>query len=279
MNNKFKLISLMLAAGALAACTGTGSSSSSSSSSTSSSSSSSSSASSSSSSSSGGAAVNSLIINEIVAKSASADYLAGNDWVELYNAGATSINLANYTLADSASEKLPLPSITLAAGQYIVIAAVDDKDANPPTPSVKFKLGGADAVYLYANGALISSLNWAEGAAPEASSYGLFNGAVQTLKPTPGAANALPSTTTPTIVRGKPSGNSPLRISEVVAQSDRPNFQAGADWLELINDSNTAVNLAEFSLTDDANPLEALPNVSLPAGGRVVVVAGGVAPL
>jgi hypothetical protein len=278
MNNKFKLISLMLAAGTLAACTGTGSSSSSSSSSTSSSSSSSSSASSSSSSSSGGAAVNSLIINEIVAKSASADYLAGNDWVELYNAGATSINLANYTLADSASEKLPLPSITLAAGQYIVIAAVDDKDANPPTPSVKFKLGGADAVYLYANGALISSLNWAEGAAPEASSYGLFNGAVQTLKPTPGAANALPSTTTPTIVRGKPSGNSPLRISEVVAQSDRPNFQAGADWLELINESNTAVNLAEFSLTDDANPLEALPNVSLPAGGRVVVVAGGVAP-
>lgn len=279
MNNKRTIISILLSTALLGACTGTSTSSSSSSSSSSSNSSSSNSSSSSSSSSStSGGAAGALVVNEVVAKSATADYLAGNDWVELFNSGTTSVNLADYTLADSASAKLPLPSINLAPGQYIVIAAVDDKDTNPPTPSVPFKLGGADAVYLYKNGTLISSLNWPDGAAPEASSYGIVNGTAQTLKPTPGAANALASTTPPAIVRGKPSGSTPLRISEVVPQSDRPTFNNGADWIELVNDSNTAVNLSEFSLTDDANPLEKLPNISVPAGGRIVIVAGGTAP-
>ncbi len=51
-----------------------------------------------------------------------------SDWIEIYNAGDASINLAGYTLTDDAGEtdKWTFPSVNLAAGQYLtVIAAVD----------------------------------------------------------------------------------------------------------------------------------------------------------
>jgi len=214
----------------------------------------------------------------VVAKSATQDYLAGNDWIEIYNAGNSSVNLANYALADSDSAQIALPAVSLAAGQYLVVAAADKDDANPPSPSVPFKLGGTDVVSLYWNGELISSLAWTEGQAPEGASYGLLNGAPQVLEPTPGAANRVATSVPDEIVRGAPSGNSPLRISEVVAQSDRPNFHSGADWIELVNTGASAVNLGEFRLTDDSNPLEALPSRTLQPGERLVVVAGGDAP-
>ncbi len=157
-------------------------------------------------------------------------------------------------------------------------SAADKDDTNPPSPSVPFKLGGTDAVSLYQDGRLISSLSWMEGDAPEGSSFGLLNGTAQILEPTPGAANKQKADNPNGIVRGKPTGNSPLRISEVVAQSDRPAFYESADWIELVNTGTAAVNLGDFRLTDDSSPLENLPARTLNPGERIVVIAGGSAP-
>ena len=75
------------------------------------------------------------VINEFSASNAGTiDDDNGNstDWIEIYNAGADSINLAGYTLTDDPTDltKYVLPNTTLAGGQYLVVFAGDDADAN-----------------------------------------------------------------------------------------------------------------------------------------------------
>ena len=58
-----------------------------------------------------------------------------SDWIEIYNAGDTAVNLAGYTLTDDAFEtdKYVLPDITLLGGQYLVVFAGDDADPTSGT--------------------------------------------------------------------------------------------------------------------------------------------------
>lgn len=215
-----------------------------------------------------------LYVSEAVYKSADGDFLAGNDWIELHNAGSSSVNLSQYALADSGSDIISLPSITVGPGEYTVIAAADKDDENPPSPSVPFKLGKEDAVNLYFQGNLIDSLNWVEGDSDEGTSYGLIDGVAQTLLPTPGEANVVAEEDPADFPRGNPSGNTPLIISEVVPKSDRPTFYDGEDWLELQNVGSSPVNLSEFTLADDNSTLQPLPDQVVQPGEYVVVVAG-----
>lgn len=218
----------------------------------------------------------SLIISEIVAKSDDGTYLAGNDWIELYNAGSEAVNLSNYALADSGSDIIALPDIGVGAGQYIVIAAVDSEDANPPSPSVPFKLGKEDSVTLYYDGQALETTAWADGDAPGGASYGLLDGVAQTTEPTPGEGNrARIVSPGNNEARGNPSGNSDLKISEVVAKSDRPSFYDESDWIEIVNTGSGPIDLADYTLGDDSNDLESLPPVTLQPGEYYVVLAGG----
>lgn len=219
-----------------------------------------------------------ILINEVVAKSVDANFLAGNDWIELYNADSVPVDLAQYGLADSGSEVITLPSLTLNPGEYIVIAAVDADDSAPPIPNVPFKLGSEDSVSLYFGSQLVDQLEWLEDAIPSGASFGNLNGGVaQVLNPTPAAQN-LEYSAVEDVVRGNPIAGDPLQISEVTPQSDRPSFYDGEDWVELRNTGASAVNLADYALTDSESPLQTLPDILLPPGERIVVVAGGTAP-
>lgn len=134
-----------------------------------------------------------LVINEILAKDAS----DGSDWVELYVKGSQSINLADYFLADADHEKSSLPSVTLYPGQFYLIQATDDVPADG-SAYVPFKLGTNDTLILYENENILDVFEWEEGDAPKGFSYGRLpdgTGVLQTLSPTPGAANAAGSTT------------------------------------------------------------------------------------
>jgi len=71
-----------------------------------------------------------------------------------------------------------------------------------------------------------------------------------------------------------------LVISEFVADnvyglSDEDNDEE--DWIEILNTTGSSINLAGWSLTDDASDLDKwrFPAVTLPAGGRIVVFASG----
>ena len=139
-----------------------------------------------------------LVINEIVASAAD----DGNDWFELYNNSANTINLANYKVIDESDDIDPitLPDIDLYAGQYITIYATDE---DPGTYYVPFKLGKEDELSLILNDEVIDYIDWDESDVATGFSYGLSSSTGFThafLTPTPSSENTVATAFTPTEV-------------------------------------------------------------------------------
>jgi spore coat protein CotH len=139
-----------------------------------------------------------LVINEIVASAAD----DGNDWFELYNNSANTINLANYQVIDESDDIDPvtLPDIDLYAGEYITIYATDE---DPGTYYVPFKLGKEDELSLILNDEVIDYIDWDESDVATGFSYGLSSNTGFThafLTPTPNSENTVATAFTPTAV-------------------------------------------------------------------------------
>ncbi len=202
---------------------------------------------------------NTLVINEIVAKDSS----GGSDWIELYVTEGT-VNLGDYTLIDDneESELQSLPELTLSAGEYVIINAIDEEDASTQEGYyVTFKLGSSDSVSLYNGDVLADYIDWDKGEALSGFSYGRFEngtGSMQTLSPTSGVSNTQAE-------RG------PLIINEIVSKD----VDGGNDWFELYNSGSEAIDLGDYTIVDDTEELEAvaLPDVNLAAGEYLVVYA------
>ena len=93
-----------------------------------------------------------LVINELMADNESTAADANgefDDWIELYNAGATDLHLGGYFLSDDADKlaKWICPDTTIPANGYLIIWA--DKDADQPGLHADFKLSAdGEAIYL-----------------------------------------------------------------------------------------------------------------------------------
>lgn len=72
-----------------------------------------------------------------------------DSWVELYNAGTAPVNLSQYRLGDSeqASNAWQLPSMTVAAGQRVLVYC--DKEATGLHTDFRLESGKGCAVYLF----------------------------------------------------------------------------------------------------------------------------------
>lgn len=125
-----------------------------------------------------------LVISEIVAKSGLDDYLNGNDWIELKNAGNQALNLSQYSIKDSGSESAPLPSVVVAPGEYYIVQATDEAPLDGGA-YVPFKLGSEDFIELQRDNVTVDSLQWLDGDAKQGRSFGRLNGKNTTLYPTP----------------------------------------------------------------------------------------------
>ena len=207
---------------------------------------------------------NTLIINEVMAK----DSAGGNDWIELYVTEGT-VNLADYSLVDDDEEheRQSLPDLTLTAGEFLIINAVDEDDADSQDDYyVTFKLGTSDSVNLYYQDSLVDSISWNKGEALAGFSYGRYTdgtGGKKTLTPTQATSNIQAS-------RG------PLIINEIVNKDAND----GDDWFELYNAGTESIELINYTVVDDADDSieTALPDVSLAAGEFIVVYATDVDP-
>lgn len=206
-----------------------------------------------------------LVINELVTKSDNPDFLAGNDWIEIYNGTGQTVNLSNYSLADATNPASTLPNIELNPGEYQIIAAVDSEDTDPPEPYVPFKLGSDDSLTLFQNDQAVSQLQWSVGDIPRSKGLGLVNNEVTTTEPTPGDVNIATQTPTPT-------GTSTIIINEILTKSIDDIYLAGNDWIELYNNGTAEVNLGGYYIADSNEELYALPAINL-AGGAYLVIA------
>ena len=72
-----------------------------------------------------------------------------DSWVELYNAGTTAVDLADYSIGDSdkANKAWKLPNLQLEAGKHVVVYC--DKEANGLHTDFRLESGKDGAVYLF----------------------------------------------------------------------------------------------------------------------------------
>lgn len=138
-----------------------------------------------------------LVINEIMQSNIDCIMDDLNEfpdsWVELYNAGSSSVNLADYSLGDSdaPSKADALPSRTVAPGAYVVVYC--DKVGEGMHTSFRLDSGKGGAVYLFRGGDVADKIeNWKKQPAPNIA-YGRKTDGEDSwgyqAEPTPGAAN------------------------------------------------------------------------------------------
>ncbi|MBN1358012.1 lamin tail domain-containing protein [Candidatus Bathyarchaeota archaeon] len=204
-----------------------------------------------------------LVINEFMANND--EEVAGPDggypdWIELYNAGDESVDVAGMYLSDDLSDlKWQFPSGTvIEAGGFLVVWA---GNYSKSVAYLNFNLNAkGEVICLLAEDAetLIDSIPFAQqfndisyGRQPDGGSTWNY------LTPTPSLSNTLGTPVTPE--DPKASIPTDLFINEFMAKND--DAVAGPDgdypdWIELYNDGTEAVDLSGMYLTDDLSDLK-----------------------
>ena len=187
-----------------------------------------------------------------------------NDWVELQNREDTAVSLDGYYLTDELENptQLSLAGMTIPAGGYLVLV-LDDAAA--------FRLSAeGETVYLFYRDQLLGQVTY--GLSENGESYDA-DGPCSLA--TPGYANTqegymeyLQNLTLPQ-----------LYISEVMSSNSKylPVKGECYDLVEIKNNSNSPINLADYTLTDKrSEPMRyKFPNVTLQPGQCYVVYCSG----
>lgn len=203
----------------------------------------------------------SLIISELMASNDL--YPVGGqlcDWVELLNNGENDIDLSNY-YASGSSEDLyncQLPAKVLKPGEYLVLACGRD---------LIFNLSkDGDSIFITrSDGVLATSCSFDS---MEKNTSWTWDAGIVTI-PSPGYAN------TEEGWLAAINSRKGLVISEIISSNSKISPKNGEcyDMVELWNNSDTAINLSDYFLSDKDSQLQ---RYQLPAGtlnpGEVTVV-------
>lgn len=185
-------------------------------------------------------------------------------FVELYNYGDADIELKKYYISDSESNLYlsQLPDITLKGHTYCLLKAGIDIDFTPSDDGA--------TLYLTRNDGVCSAeITYPE--IPKNVSY-LENGELCE-SPTPGFENSDAGITAYLALRKG------LLINEVISSNTKYVKTNGDyfDMIELVNDSDKTINLAEYYISDSAKkPMKyQLPDIELAPGDYYTLIASG----
>lgn len=184
------------------------------------------------------------VINEVLARNRSVNVgTQVADFVEIFNPGASSYNLAGLSLSVNslqAGEWVFPPGTVLGANSHLIVKC--DGASPASTNAGAFNTGESldgesGGVYLFnTNGQVVSQVEY--GLQVDNLPIGLSGGQWRLLNSaTPGSPNATVA------VLGSPTA---LRLNEWM-----PDPAKGDDWFELFNTTNRPVDLSAISLTDD----------------------------
>ena len=139
----------------------------------------------------------SLLINEIMASNASIsdEYGEQDDWIELYNASASAIDINGYYLSDDPATPLAMQfdtSVLIEAGGFLLLWADGDTEQGKLHLPFKLSAGGEDLLLSAPSGELVDS--WSFGVQATDVSYGRApDGSLDFFffdNPTPGQSNS-----------------------------------------------------------------------------------------
>ena len=138
-----------------------------------------------------------LVINELMQSNVECIMDDMNEfpdsWVELYNAGSSSVNLSDYSIGvkDNVAKAYKLPSRSIAAHARIVVYC--DKEATGLHTSFRLESGKDGAVYLFKGSDIVDKVTGMKKMPAPDVAYGRITDGADTwgyqAKPTPGAAN------------------------------------------------------------------------------------------
>ncbi len=244
-----------------------------------------------------------LAINEITPRGAYSLYtLTGSyeQWVEIINKSDKKVNASDYYLSDDSAKPLKycLPSLELEPGALLVVFLTGEGTYNAEDGEYQanFSISAEEkAVYLfYKNGAAVDTAEIPDGMRKN-NSYGRsvsdFEKWVFYSLPTPGKVND--SEEFESLSAASSLKNAPLSISEVStanvtglqltnASYIKANglsftFERSADWVELYNNTNGKINLADY-LLGDKNALtkgfKELPDYTMAPGEYKIIFVG-----
>ena len=221
-----------------------------------------------------------LLVNEVVSsnkRSLVDESLGTPDWIELYNSGSVPLDLSGYGISDNMRDlhKFVVPQgTTLGAGEYLVLYAMGASDdvKNPMVTNFGLSKSGD---YLFITDAyfglvaqmeipvLYTDVSYARAAD---GTYG-FSGV-----PTPDAENTGEIFMTLDGVFSSQNLKA-LSLSEVMPTDDATGYR----WVELYNNSDGAIRLENYCLSDDeTNPMKwQISSGTVPAKGYACIYLSG----
>ncbi|MEN6339538.1 MAG: lamin tail domain-containing protein [Clostridiaceae bacterium] len=224
----------------------------------------------------------SLVVNEIISsnkRSLVDETLGTPDWIELYNAGSSEIDLSGYGVSDNVRKlhKYVFPEgTTLGAGEYLVLYATTLEEGMDAGSAVCTNFGlSKSGDYVFVTDAfygivaqielpaLYTDVSYARASD---GTYGFC------AVPTPGAANSDSIFDSLSEVFAAQNLNA-LTISEVMPSDD----ESGYRWVELHNNGDSAIQLENYCLSDDeADPLKwQFTSGTVAPGGYVCIYLSG----
>ncbi len=221
-----------------------------------------------------------LVVNEVVSsnkRSLVDEALGTPDWIELYNSGSAPLDLSGYGISDNMRDlhKFVVPEGTiLGAGEYLLLYAMNASEDTQNPMITNFGLSKSGD-YLFITDAyfglvaqmeipvLYTDVSYARAAD---GSYG-YSGV-----PTPGAENTGELFMTLDGVFAAQNLGA-LSLSEVMPTDDASGYR----WVELYNDSDNAIRLENYCLSDDeTNPMKwQISSGTVPAKGYACIYLSG----
>ena len=204
------------------------------------------------------------------------------DWIELYNAGNSAVNITGWVLTDKTSRSIrfTFPDTVMQPGEYAIVFADgflhNDADETWHAP---FKLSAfGDTLLLFdENGTIVESINIP--ALNEDCVYArtASGGWEVTREYTPLMENTTVNYASLTSTQVQPGSD--LVISEVMASNASYRAPSGmlCDWIEIANRGSTPINLSGYGLSDKTTKPSRwrFPDVTIQPGEYLVVYASG----
>ncbi len=210
-----------------------------------------------------------------------------SDWIELYNASSSRVNLSGYYLSDNEQrpQKFELPAYTMDPGSYLVIFASGKNKMSDNEIHTNFAISSQGEVItlLKPDGTYASRVEVPQAASKDIS-YGVVLDGEDAGKfmwfasPTPGAANAGSHAET---IDGLQFDTPLLYINEYMNSNTYTIYDSEGDypdWVEIYNPGTEEIDLSGMYLTDDLTDVEKwqIPaDVKIAGGGYLLIFLSG----